>query len=210
MESDLICRIGFFGGSFDPIHNGHLHLALQLFEEHRLDEVLFCPTSQSPHKKHMPPHVAKEHRRAMVTAAISPFPKFTLLDDELQKTASCYTINTIRSLVEASRSLEKQKAHYFLLLGEDAAVSLPTWKEADELVRLATPLIGSREKDLLNGDFPPAFSKLLKKGWTVIPRLEISSMWVRQRIEQGRYAGHLVPGKVWDYIQTHQLYRKQK
>jgi nicotinate-nucleotide adenylyltransferase len=143
----------------------------------------------------------------MVTAAISPFPQFTLLDYELQKTSSCYTIETMRTLVE-----EDTKINYFLLIGEDAALSLPTWKEIDELIKLAPPLVGSREKEImpvLQGA-SPALAKALKKGWTIIPRLEISSTWVRSRIQKGEYAGHLVPGKVWDYIQTHQLYTSKK
>lgn len=141
----------------------------------------------------------------MVTAAISPFPQFTLLDYELQKTSSCYTIETMRTLVE-----EDPKVDYFLLLGEDAAASFSTWKDVDELIKLAPPLVGSREKDFLADikGATPALTKLLKKGWTPIPRLEISSTWVRARIKKGEYAGHLVPGKVWDYIQTHHLYAK--
>ncbi len=199
---------GYFGGSFDPIHNGHIHLALELFEKHNLDEVLFCPTSQSPHKKHAPPLASKDDRRAMVTAAISPFPQFTFLDYELQKTEPCYTIDTIRTLTE-----ENRKIKYFLLLGEDSVHNFSTWKEVDELVKLATPLVGSREKDLLPEEIEnlsPELMKLLKKGWTPIPRLEISSTWIRSRVQKGEYAGHLVPGKVWEYIQTHQLYTKQK
>ena len=199
---------GYFGGSFDPIHNGHIHLALELFEKHNLDEVLFCPTSQSPHKKHAPPLASKEHRRAMVTAAISPFPQFTFLDYVLQKSEPCYTIDTIRTLTE-----ENRKIKYFLLLGEDSVHNFSTWKEVDELVKLATPLVGSREKDLLPEEIEnlsPELMKLLKKGWTPIPRLEISSTWIRSRVQKGEYAGHLVPGKVWEYIQTHQLYTKQK
>jgi nicotinate-nucleotide adenylyltransferase len=143
----------------------------------------------------------------MVTAAIAPFPQFTLLDYELQKTTSCYTIETIRTLAE-----EDSKVDYFLLLGEDAAHSLPTWKEVDALIKLAPPLVGSREKNWTSEvqGASPSLAKLLKKGWTVIPRLEISSTWVRSRVQKGEYAGHLVPGKVWDYIQAHQLYASQK
>ena len=143
----------------------------------------------------------------MVTAAISPFPQFTLLDYELQKTSPCYTIETIEALTE-----ENPKIQYFLLLGEDAALSFPTWKEALKLIKLAPPLVGSREKDLLSEfkGVDPQIAKSLKKGWTPIPRLEISSTWVRSRVNKGQYAGHLVPGKVWDYIQTHHLYENQK
>lgn len=142
----------------------------------------------------------------MVTAAIAPFPHFTLLDTELQNTDPCYTIDTIRALIEADGGSTKQ---YCLFLGEDAAASLPTWKEVDELIQLASPLVGSREKEVafqFKG-CSPVFRQLLKKGWTSIPRLEISSSWVRARIEKEQYAGHLLPGKVWDYIQAHRLYQ---
>ena len=146
----------------------------------------------------------------MVTAAIAPFPQFTLIDYELQQMEPCYTIDTLQFLVNSDGD---KKVHYFLLLGEDAAVSLPRWKEVNRLVSLATPLVGSREKDLLPEEIEnlsPELMKLLKKGWTPIPRLEISSTWIRSRVQKGEYAGHLVPGKVWEYIQTHQLYTKQK
>jgi nicotinate-nucleotide adenylyltransferase len=183
-----------------------LHLALELFEQHNLDEIFFCPTSQSPHKMQHPPYASKEHRRAMTTAAIAPFPQFTLIDHELQQMDPCYTVDTIQSLIDMDGD---RKVHYFLLLGEDAAVSLPQWKEVDLLTTLATPLVGSRAKDFFTPakGFSPDLAKLLKKGWTPIPRLEISSSWIRQRIQEGKNASYLVPGKVWDHIQTQQLYR---
>jgi nicotinate-nucleotide adenylyltransferase len=143
----------------------------------------------------------------MVSLAIRPIPQFALLDYELQKTAPCYTVDTMRRLVK-----EEPTAHYFLVLGEDAALSLPTWKEVEQLVLLAPPLVGSRDTALLSEvqGASPSLLKCLKKGWTAIPRLEISSTWVRLKIQQGEYAGHLVPGEVWDYIQTHKLYVSQK
>lgn len=181
-------RRGYFGGSFDPIHLGHLNLAIEISERHHLDEVFFCPTSQSPHKKAHPPQASKEHRRAMTTAAIAPLPQFTLLDLELQKTEPCYTIDTIESLLQMNK-----KCHYFLVLGEDSFDQLHTWKNVDKLLKLASPLIGSRIQH--------------KKGMTPIPILDISSTEIRARLQRGLYCGHLLPAKVWDYIQQHQLYR---
>jgi nicotinate-nucleotide adenylyltransferase len=145
VENYLSKKFGFFGGSFDPIHNGHLNLAVEIAERHMLDEVYFCPTSQSPFKKANPPIASKEHRRAMVTAAISPLSQFTLLDLEIQKSSFCYTIDTIRSLISTDED-NKAKRHYFLLLGEDALERFGEWKEAEDLVKLAPPLVGSRGK----------------------------------------------------------------
>lgn len=187
-------RTGYFGGSFDPIHLGHLNLAIEITERHKLDEVFFVPTSQSPHKKANPPKASKEHRRAMTTAAISPLPQFTLLDLELQKTLPCYTIDTIESLIEMDKN-----RHYFLMMGEDSLEQLHTWKDVEKLLKLAPPLIGSRTKK--------APIKSVEKGMTPIPILEISSTDIRARLQKGLYCGHLLPAKVWDYIQQHELYK---
>lgn len=191
MENYLKKKVGFFGGSFDPIHLGHLSLAIELSERHQLDEVYFCPTSQSPFKKAKPPIASKEQRRAMVTAAIAPLPQFTLLDSELQKSEPSYTIDTIRELLKT----DHEKKNYFLLLGEDAYEHFQEWKEVKELVKLVTPLIGSRQS--------------IKKGLTRIPIMEISSTEIRDRLQKRLYCGHLLPAKVWDYIQQHQLYQKK-
>jgi nicotinate-nucleotide adenylyltransferase len=203
LENDLK-RVGFFGGSFDPIHNGHLHLAIALSEKHQLDEVFFCPTGQSPHKKSHPPIASKEDRRGMVTAAIHPLPQFTLLDLELRKTMPCYTIDTIQELLAIDHQ-NKAKRSYFLLLGEDALEQFHTWREVEELVKLALPLIGSRDKKFILKKGP--LSSVIEKGLTSIPILEISSTEIRARLEKGFYCGHLLPAKVWDYIQQHQLYK---
>jgi nicotinate-nucleotide adenylyltransferase len=197
-------KVGFFGGSFDPIHLGHLNIAIELAERHKLDEVYICPTSQSPFKKAQPPIASKEHRRAMVTAAIAPLPHFTLIDLELQKSMPCYTIDTIRELLTIDQQHKKKKS-YFLLLGEDALEYFHEWKEVKELVKLASPLIGSRGTKSFKGS---AISSSIEKGLTPIPLMEISSTEIRNRLQKGLYCGHLLPAKVWEYIQQHQLYRK--
>lgn len=197
-------KVGFFGGSFDPIHLGHLNIAIELAERHKLDEVYICPTSQSPFKKSQPPIASKEDRRAMVTAAISPLPNFTLLDLELQNSMPCYTVDTIRALIAANH-----KKNYFLLLGEDAIEHFHEWREVEELVKLATPLIGSRATKSFNRKgLTPVLSSSIEKGLTEIPIMEISSTGIRDRLKKGLYCGHLLPAKVWDYIQQHQLYKQ--
>ena len=201
-------KVGFFGGSFDPIHLGHLNIAIELAERHKLDEVFICPTSQSPFKKAKPPIASKEHRRAMVTAAISPLSHFTLLDFELQKSVPCYTIDTIREIISIDLQSKKKK-NYFLLLGEDALEHFHQWREVEELIKLAPPLIGSRKSKSFNTKgLPSALSSSIEKGLTAIPIMEISSTEIRDRLNRGLYCGHLLPAKVWDYIQQHQLYNK--
>jgi len=198
--------VGFFGGSFDPIHFGHIHLALQMLEKHSLDEILFCPASLSPFKSNQPSSHTKEHRRHMVELAISPIKKFSLFDWELKKEGPSYTIDTIKWLLAESEKMKK-KEHFYLILGEDALEHLSEWKEYEQLLRYAPPLIGSRLRE--EKKIPSSLSSLsssISKGLTPIPLLEISSTMVRERLKKGLYCGHLVPAKVLDYIQENTLY----
>lgn len=196
-------KIGFFGGSFDPIHLGHLNLAIQILEAHNLDQIFFCPTSQSPHKKETPPLASKEQRRAMVVAAIAPLPKFTFLDMEIQRADPNYTIDSIRKLMETDG-----KKQYHLILGEDSLKEFHKWKEVEELVVLAPPLVGTRGEN--SGDLPKTLPKsvltAVKKGYTKISNMEISSTEIRSRLQLGLYCGHLLPAKVGEYINQNQLY----
>ena len=200
-----IKKVGFFGGTFDPIHFGHLNLALEMLEAHGLDEVLFCPVSQSPHKTEDPPVASKDDRRAMVVAAIAPIPQFTFLDIEIQKTAPAYTIDSIRYLVKMDGEKEKQ---YFLILGEDALENFHLWKEFEELVTLAQPLIGSRlsSAEFSSKKLSKAVAGILKSGITKTPILEISGTEIRTRLKKKLYCGHLLPAKVWEYINQNGLY----
>jgi nicotinate-nucleotide adenylyltransferase len=207
MECDLskVKKVGFFGGTFDPIHIGHVNLAIQMLEIHELDEVLICPVSQSPHKQEEPPVATKDQRRAMVVAAIGPIPKFTFLDIEIQKTAPCYTIDSIRYLIKMDASKEKE---YHLILGEDALENFHLWKDFEELVELAPPLIGTRiqENELSNKQLPKKVATILKEGLTKTSIIEISSTDIRARLKKNLYCGHLLPIKVGEYIKENGLY----
>lgn len=192
--------IGFFGGTFDPIHFGHLNLGLQMLEKHRLTQVLFCPAHISPHKQANPPVVLKHHRKVMVTLAIEPIPEFHLLDWELEKEGPSYTIDTIREL-------KKRNPHQQirLILGQDALKEFFAWKEVEELVHLAPPLVGSRQ-GTIPSDLPPSIREAVRAGMTQTPEMDISSTAIRERLKSGKYCGHLVPSKVLDYIHQNQLY----
>ena len=198
--------IGFFGGTFDPIHCGHLHLALSFLEAYQLDQILFCPASVSPFKIHQKPHVSSIHREEMVKRAISPIPFFSYCDLEIHSEHPSFTIDTINKLKDQFAT-QKQDITIHLLLTDDALQDLGQWKKIDELLELAPPLIGSRNA---NCSFPLDLSSsalaALKRGYTKFPLMDISSTALRQRIKKNQYCGHLVPFHVLEYIHLNQLY----
>jgi nicotinate-nucleotide adenylyltransferase len=192
-------KVGILGGSFDPVHFGHLNLAISILETCALDEVLFVPAFLSPFKQNAPPIASAEHRQEMLQLAIDPVKKFRILDWELQNKGPAFTIDTVRKL-SSDTSLQ-----LYLILGEDHLASFHRWKDAEDLIRLASPLIGTRELGDLS-QLPIAFQKKFREGRVQIPRFEISSTHVRSRLSQEKYCGHLVPASALDYIDKHRLY----
>lgn len=192
-------KIGILGGSFDPVHFGHLNLAISLMEKCSLEEVLFVPTSLSPFKKNAPPAVSAKHRQEMLNLAIAPIKQFRSLDWEILENGPAFTIDTVRRL-SSNPDLQPH-----LILGEDHVASFHQWKEAQELIRLAPPLIGTREIGDLS-QLPVQFQVLLQKSRVRIPLFEISSTDVRKRFSENKYCGHLLPSSVMDYIKKHHLY----
>lgn len=195
-------KFGFFGGTFDPIHFGHLNLAVNMLEKMGLDEVLFCPANFSPTKRDNLPSANKHARKEMVELAIKGIPHFSLIDLELKREGPSYTIDTIRELQSAHPNTE-----FYLIIGEDMLPSLPRWKEVEALLRLAPPLIGTRTCDILP-ELPQSIHAVVKRGEIDMNSMDISSTELRLRLIQKKYCGHLVPSKVLDYIHAHQLYSK--
>ncbi len=195
----MMKKVGILGGSFDPIHFGHLNLGISLMEMCSLDEVLFVPASISPFKENAPPAVSAAHRKEMVRLAILPIKTFRILDWEMENKGPSFTIETVRRLSQ-DPSLQLH-----LLLGDDNIAAFHRWKEAEELIRLAPPLIGIRDLGDLS-QLPAEFQKALRNGRIEIPHFEISSTKIRSRLSQKKYCGHLVPAAVLDYIGEHGLY----
>ncbi len=186
-------KIGILGGSFDPVHLGHLNLAVNIMEVCQLDEVLFVPASVSPFKENAPPKASAHHRKQMLSLAIEPVGQFRLLDWELLSKGPSFTIDTVRKLCSDASS------EFHLLLGDDQLENFALWKEAGELLRLAPPLIGTRDR--VPGGLQEKFSNQV-----TIPRFEISSTEIRKRLSEKKFCGHLVPATVIEYIQEHHLY----
>lgn len=186
-------KVGILGGSFDPIHLGHLNLAISLMEAKELDVVLFVPAQISPFKQIEPPHISAEHRLNLLKLAIAPIRQFDLLDWELKREGPSYTIDTVRKLAEDST----MQLH--LLLGEDSVPDFHNWKNAEELLELAPPIVGSRHT--------AACSEILQNAHVKIPLFDISSTQLRFRLRQKKYCGHLLPAEVLEYILKHALYQ---
>lgn len=196
-------RIGFFGGSFDPIHLGHINLAVELYERHHLDEVWFCPANQNPHKTDLPP-TSSTHRQEMIELAIQSIPNFRLIDTEIKKEGPSYTVDTLTTL---KKQYESQNYDFFLLLGEDALCRFSQWKKPECIVEMAALIVASRSAT--TQAIPtenPLIANALAMGLTKTPILDISSTYIRQRLKQHLYCGHLLPAKVLDYIYAHHLY----
>lgn len=193
-------QVGFFGGTFDPIHLGHLNLAINILEIHKLDEILFCPANFSPEKKENLPAVSGEHRKAMVEIAISPIPQFSILDVELKREGPSYTIDTMRGLYE-----DHPDTDFFLILGDDVIAGLPTWRDIQQLLKLAPPIVGPRHREDIS-KLPTPIREIIEKGISSIPIMEISSTDVRERLIQKKTCQHLVHSKILDYITTKELY----
>ncbi len=198
-------RIGLLGGTFDPIHFGHINLGIEMQEKHALDTIFVCPAAASPLKIDQAPLVPKELRLQMVKLGVEGIPGWQVLDWEIKRNGVSYTIDTVRAIHSAAEK-NQEKIELFLLLGEDTLGQLNRWKEVEELLRLAPPLIGVRGQGGVSGGLSRTLEEICQKGRTKTLSLEISSTLIRERLKRKLYCGHLLPAKVLDFIYLHQLY----
>jgi len=188
-------RIGVFGGSFDPVHLGHLVLAEQCRDQARLDRVLFVPSPRPPHKL-AGASASFADRTEMLRLAIAGEPAFAVDTLEGDRTGPSYTVDTLRELHRREPGNE-----WFLLLGSDSVRDLPTWRQPYEIARLAKVLFVGRP----GTDFPalPAGFDTQKVN---SPLIDVSSTGLRQRIAARRSIRYLVPRAVEEFIATRSLY----
>lgn len=198
--------IGFFGGTFDPIHYGHLSLAINLMEAHDLKEVWFCPTFLNPFRQTESP-MNSLHRLKMVSLAIRDIPQFKLLDIECQSSKPSYTYDTIKSLLDKEHNSSNPRG-IAILLGEDNISEFYRWKNAEELIQLVPLYVGKRSNalDNLKIQGPDVIQEAIRKGITNSVLIDISSTNIRHRLKSKLYCGHLIPGPVLEYIYNHHLY----
>jgi len=186
-------RLGLFGGSFNPIHHGHLIAATRAAEAAKLDRVLFIPTAVSPLKngRELAPVTA---RWAMLRLAVQGNPRFEACDLEIRRGGVSYTVDTLREL------RRRTAARLFWILGADAARLLPRWKSIEEVRRLTSFVIVTRPGDRV----PP---KMPKDHIIKAPLLEISSSEIRERVRRGLSVRYLLPDSVERYVRRKGLYR---
>jgi nicotinate-nucleotide adenylyltransferase len=196
-------NIGVLGGTFDPIHIGHLVIAEEARIKLGLSEVLFVPAGQPWLKldRDITPAV---HRVEMVRRAITDNPHFRLCTLEVEHPGSSYTVDTLTMLHKQLGSA----ASLFFILGRDTLAELPLWKEPQKVVQLcrlvAPPRLGSRDLKHLEKAVPGLLDKVIQLD---MPVIGISSSEIRQRLAQGLPIRYLVPKEVEEYIVEHELYR---
>ena len=201
-------RLGIFGGTFDPIHLGHLILAEHCREACRLDRVLFIPAGQPPHKsdRQITPGRA---RLEMVELAIAGNATFAASSIELERVGPSYSADTLAALAS-----EHPDAELFFLIGSDSLADLPQWYQPARIAERAVIVVATRpgvEKlDLapLRGILGTTATERIERHVVQIPLVQIASSAIRSRVSAGQSIRYLVPRAVECYIETHGLYRR--
>lgn len=183
------------GGTFDPVHNGHLSAASEVRQHFNLDEVVFVPTGVPYQKTGV---TASEHRYLMTVIATASNPSFTVSRVDIDRIGPTYTIDTLRDL-----RAERPEADLFFISGADAVAQIIDWKDAVELFELAHFVAVTRPGHPLSvSGLPEQDVSLLE-----VPALAISSTDCRSRVSRGYPVWYLVPDGVVQYISKHHLYR---
>jgi nicotinate-nucleotide adenylyltransferase len=186
-------RVGIFGGSFDPVHLGHLLLAEAALEQLDLDRILFVPAAVSPFKQDRPPGATPEQRLTMLRTAVAGESRFSVDERELRRGGPSFTIDTVRSLMG-----DHPGVRFLLLIGADHLKELPGWHGIGELGNLVDFAVLDR------GDA----GAIRDCGFPVVRRrIDLSSTEIRERSAKGLSIRFMVPGEVYDYLMTHAPYR---
>ncbi|MFW6189220.1 MAG: nicotinate-nucleotide adenylyltransferase [Planctomycetota bacterium] len=202
-------RIGFFGGSFNPVHVAHLIVAERVREERRLDTALFVPAGQPPHKPARP-IAPDEDRLRMLRAAVDGHPDFRVDDIELTDEGLSYTLRTVRRLRERLGSDDT----LFLIMGGDSVCDLPNWWHAGQLVREVSVIAVERpgyrieeHSDALVDRFGESWLEEMLELKVDAPLVQISATEIRRRVRDGRSIRYMVPEPVRRHILDRGLYR---
>lgn len=203
-------RTGIMGGTFDPIHIGHLYLAHEAKEVLNLDRIIFIPSGKGPHKA--PSTTPKTHRLMMVQAAIADWPYFECSDMEIQREGFSYTIDTFKAL-EAAYPMDT----FYFITGADAFMGIVQWKDYKELLSGMHFVAAYRPSDHMDASATMAALQALilkleaggARSVSALPilGLDIASSEIRKRLAAGRNVHCLVPESVHRLIVNHHLYR---
>lgn len=199
-------RIAMFGGSFDPVHQGHLIIAEQCREQARLDEVWWIPSARGPHKPEGS-RATDRQRLEMLRLATGGHDAFVVSDLELQRGGTSFTVDTLAQLRE-----QRPEDELFLVIGADSLHQFSSWREPARIVELAIPLVvGRPQTDPIDLDLFAPFASPerldeIKSHRIESPLVEISSTEIRERVAAGRSIRYFTPRAVELYLATQQLY----
>lgn len=198
-------RIGIMGGTFNPIHLGHLITAECAYIQFKLDEVLFMPAKTPPHKI-IKDKVSSVDRANMVKLAIEGNPHFSFSAMELERSGVTYTVDTLCELHQMNPDCE-----YYFIIGADSLFDLPKWRKPEEILKYATIIVASRY-GLAKEKLGEQIERLQKKfGGTIliadVPTIDISSSEIRLRQRDGKSNRYYVDEKVRYYMEERGLYR---
>lgn len=196
-------RVGIFGGTFDPIHMGHLIVAETIMDEFHLDKVVFIPAAVPPHKLDKQISPAK-HRYMMTMLATCSNPRFQVSDMEMHRQGPSYSRDTLAQLIEEHGS----DTEFYFIVGADSVENLHTWNRIDELLTMCHFIGASRpgcmpDMEKIAHRFGPLAEKI---HCLETPELEISSTEIRHRVGQKRTIRYIVPEAVEQYIYKEKLY----
>jgi nicotinate-nucleotide adenylyltransferase len=207
LSLDFVMRVGIFGGSFDPVHYGHLLLAESCREQCDLDCVWFMPAAVPPHKRNRDLSSAK-HRVEMLELAVAGNESFHVSTLEIDRGGVSYTVDTLAVLHRRDPDAE-----WFLLMGADSLQDLATWREPEQICEMAIPVAvrrtGSPEPDLamLSEAVTSARMQIIQQHQVEMPAVDFSSSRIRDRVAAGRSIRFQTPRAVEKYIQTQGLYQ---
>lgn len=193
-------KIGLLGGSFDPIHNGHLKLANWVRNKLFLNRIIFIPAAVPPHKQNVK-LTDSEHRYRMVQIAIENYPDFEISDVELKRDGISYTIDTIFYF---EKIFNLSKDNLFLIIGADSLLDFPNWKEPEKIIENCQVVVLQRpEVNLKNAN--PKY----KRQAIILhsPLIDISATDIRRKVREGESIAQIVPPAVAQYIYEHNLYQ---
>ncbi len=200
-------RVGLYGGSFDPIHLGHLAVARTVRDNIQLDQIIFLPTSSPPHKN-AAVLASATHRRAMIQLAITDDPTFVCDDHDLARSKPTYTVETISHF----RKTLGKACDLFWIIGWDSFLDLPSWRHLAQLVDSCQIITVARldarsiNWDTFKAQLTAKQIEKLKAGVLDTARVDVSSTDIRLTIRKGEAIDKMVPKTVGDYIRKHGLY----
>lgn len=205
-----MAKIGIMGGTFDPIHYGHLLIGRQAKEEYQLDQVWFMPSGQPPHKQNHPVTEAKiRWKMAKLALEEEKEPAFFLSDFEIQRSGNTYTAQTLTQLNE-----QYSNHCFYFIVGADSLYEIEHWYHPEQVMKQSVLLVAEREYDMVHPRLERQIAYLKDKYHADIFRLHcrevsISSEEIREMAAKGRPLNGLLPDAVREYIEQNQLYQRK-